>query len=384
MARLLIGACSLSLGLAFAGACGGGNDAPAPTPTPAPSATPSASAPAPPRCKPGGDGSYTGELYDTLDEFCMVRIEQGKVTPEPGVTPYDLNSPLFSDYAQKFRTVWVPPGTAVAYGSEQLTFPVGTIITKSFGYPADMRVADAPVRWFETRVMALAPDGWKAVSYLWDDEQKAAVRKSSGKILDVSWVDGEGATQTSTYLIPNANQCKKCHADDGVLAVIGPRPSQLNRDFSYADGAENQLARWARTGLLTGAPDPASAPRLLAWDDPAAGTTEQRARAYLEANCGYCHNPRGDARTSGLLLTADVTEPYKFGVCKSPVAAGKAAADLYYDIVPGKPDSSILVFRMEATEPSLMMPEIGRSLPHREAISLVRDWISGSTGSCAK
>jgi hypothetical protein len=69
-------------------------------------------------------------------------------------------------------------------------------------------------------------------------------------------------------------------------------------------------------------------------------------------------------------------------VCKQPVAAGRASSNLMYDVVPGQPDQSIVIYRMNATEPSVAMPEIGRSLVHTEAVSIVRDWISGLQGTC--
>ena len=42
--------------------------------------------------------------------------------------------------------------------------------------------------------------------------------------------------------MPNTNQCKGCHEDD-MFKPIGPQARHLNRDFAYAEGAENQLAR---------------------------------------------------------------------------------------------------------------------------------------------
>ena len=101
-----------------------------------------------------------------------------------------------------------------------------------------------------------------------------------------------------------------------------------------------------------------------------------RARAYLQANCAYCHSDGGEARTTGLDLTFDETSPMQLGVCKMPIAAGKAAEGQYYDIVPGHPEQSILVYRMESTAPAIAMPEIGRSLEHFEAVQLVSDWIN--------
>ena len=49
--------------------------------------------------------------------------------------------------------------------------------------------------------------------------------------------------------------------------------------------------------------------------------------------------------------------------------------DRLYDIVPGQPDQSILVYRIESRDPGEMMPELGRRMVHREGVQLVREWI---------
>jgi hypothetical protein len=151
----------------------------------------------------------------------------------------------------------------------------------------------------------------------------------------------------------------------------------LNKDFAYADGAENQLAHWQKIGCLSGAPAPAQAPRLPVWDDPATGTLAERARAWLEINCAHCHNPRGPARTSGLDLMASQTDRYQQGIWKTPIAAGRGSGGRYYDIVPGKPDESILAYRIASTELGVMMPELSRRLVNEEGVALVREWIAG-------
>jgi uncharacterized repeat protein (TIGR03806 family) len=178
-------------------------------------------------------------------------------------------------------------------------------------------------------------------------------------------------------LIPNSNQCKECHQGAQPFSPIGTKARQLNKDFAYADGKENQLAHWTRQGILSGAPTPEQAPRSPAFDDPSSGTVDARARAWLEINCAHCHNPLGGARNSGLDLTASQTEPARFGVFKSPVAAGSGSGGLSYDIVPGKPDESILLYRIASAQPKVMMPELGRRLVHAEAVALVREWIAG-------
>jgi uncharacterized repeat protein (TIGR03806 family) len=356
------------VGFACAAACGSSNDATGPS------------------CTPGAAGVDTGGAFaPTLDAYCMVSVDGGSVVPSAGVTPYDLNTPLFSDYAVKYRTVWLPPKTSVAYNAEgRFEFPVGTVITKSFGFPADFRVAGASVKWLETRVLIRAAGGWTGSSYIWDDAQKVAQVSPGGEIDSFSFIDAEGQTQSPNYLIPSQAECKKCHANDGDMITLGPGAAQLNRDFAYASGSENELAHWSRVGLLSGAPSPAQAPKLAVWDDATTGDTATRARAYLQANCAYCHNGSGEARTTGLVLsnTSD-SDAYALGVCKPPVAAGKAAENEHYDIVPGHPEQSILLYRMQSTAPSIMMPEIGRSLEDVEAAELVSDWIAGLSGSCS-
>ena len=136
-------------------------------------------------------------------------------------------------------------------------------------------------------------------------------------------------------------------------------------------------------GLLSGAPPPAQAPKLAVWDDPTTGDTATRARAYLQANCSYCHNGERRGANDGPLTLHTETDAYTLGICKPPVAAGKAAEDEHYDIVPGHPEQSILLYRMQSTAPSIMMPEIGRSLEDVEAAELVSDWIAGLSGSCS-
>jgi uncharacterized repeat protein (TIGR03806 family) len=168
-----------------------------------------------------------------------------------------------------------------------------------------------------------------------------------------------------------------CHENNKVMQPIGPTARGLNRTFDYAGGPENQLAHWAKAGILEGAPEPQDAPRMAVWNDPATGTLDQRARAWLEANCAHCHNPAGPARTSGLDLRAVEDDWAKAGVWKMPIAAGRGSGGRLYDIIPGKPDQSILVYRMESTEPGVMMPELGRRLTHAEGIALVREWIAG-------
>jgi hypothetical protein len=129
-------------------------------------------------------------------------------------------------------------------------------------------------------------------------------------------------------------------------------------------------------GLLTGAPHSQEAPRVPIAYDPASGSLELRARAYLDVNCAHCHNPQGPAHTSGLDLRWSQHEPIAWGVFKRPVAAGRGSAGFEFAIEPGHPARSILLHRMRATDPGVMMPEIGRSLVDQRGAALIEDWIA--------
>jgi len=41
-----------------------------------------------------------------------------------------------------------------------------------------------------------------------------------------------------------------------------------------------------------------------------------------------------------------------------------------------------LLYRMQAEDPGVMMPEIGRAVPHEEGIALIREWIEAMPGDC--
>jgi uncharacterized repeat protein (TIGR03806 family) len=295
--------------------------------------------------------------------------------PAPGVTRYDLNTALFSDYALKFRYVYTPPGKPARYTKDGVfEFPVGTVLVKTFAYPADMRAPARDVRFLETRLLIRRANGWDALPYVWNAAGTEARLAIVGAELQASWVNADGAQQGVAWSVPNKNQCKGCHALDGATMPIGPKARNLNRDMAYESGAENQLAAWMRLGHLDAAPS--DAPKLAAFDDESA-PIEARARAYLDINCGHCHNPLGPASNSGLNLAHEETDAAKWGVFKKPVAAGRGAGLGHYSIVPGSPDQSILYTRMASNDPGVMMPELGRTLAHEEALSVVRAWIAG-------
>ena len=332
---------------------------------------------------------------ERLSDWQVLHADGAHLSLNEGVLPYDLNTPLFSDYALKQRTVWMPDGTAATYREgRELDFPVGTILTKTFHYrygEVGFQRIDAEVtltadgsldleehRIVETRLLVRYEDGWKALPYVWNDEQTEAFLEVAGAQFAFSFGD-----QPFNYLVPDMNQCAGCHAPDYTtkdLRPLGPRVHQLNRSLNYVHGDENQLDFWARSGRLDGKPP--SVPRVARWSERDNERVDDFARAYLDVNCAHCHNPAGPADTSGLNLDLAAAVDRRFGVCKPPVAVGRGSGDRPYDIVPGQPDQSILVYRMEHDDPAIMMPELGRAMAHREGVELIRRWIESLPGDC--
>ncbi|MGB3620208.1 MAG: SO2930 family diheme c-type cytochrome [Ketobacter sp.] len=341
-------------------------------------------------CEGGDSNTVNWEAYQVnCPQLSEYRLFVGNdPAAEPNTDhglPYDLTSPLFSDYAAKYRVVFLPPGQTIEYQEQDVfTFPVGTIIAKTFALNNEYGEEEV----IETRLLIHRTSGWQGVAYIWDEGMTDATLALGGGAVAMNVLDSDGNLVTVDYRIPDANQCTNCHGvkeegDDRFLnQPIGPKARWLNRDSLFHGELKNQLLHWTETGLLTGAPLPAEAPRLPIWNDATDGTMEQRARAYLEINCAHCHSEGGRARATGLKLMADQALDANYGLCKPPVAAGTGSGGLKWDIVPGDADNSILVYRMHATDPAVRMPELGRSVVHGQGVAVVEDWINSLTGDC--
>lgn len=351
--------------------------------------------------KPGGVQFHESEDPKDLAEWGVLRVSGGQLQLAEGSMPYELATPLFTDHASKLRTIWLPAGRKASYSdSAAFDFPVGTIISKTFYYPLDSEGRAIPtngpaaikdgalplgnVRLIETRLLVKRKAGWVALPYVWNADNSAATLKRIGGIEKVTLAPHAGQPATDfAYVIPNATQCGSCHVPDAAtraMTPIGPTARSLNIPSPFVPGGTNQLQLLAEAGKLSGLPDKPTAANAV-WTD-AAQPIDARARAYLDVNCGHCHNPKGPARTSGLYLDAGTHSLREMGLCKPPVAAGQGTGDRLFDIVPGKPEQSILIYRMESTKPNEMMPETGRSSAHAEGVALVSGWISAIEGAC--
>ncbi|MFN0024902.1 MAG: SO2930 family diheme c-type cytochrome [Parvularculaceae bacterium] len=346
---------------------------------------------------------YAEGYPEKLSDWNVLSAGNGVLTLNADAVPYDLATPLFSDYASKLRTITLPAGTSAAYDPEnEFALPVGTVISKTFYYPTagaqwPGAVVDGPaptvnegamplggVRLIETRLLVHRAEGWVAIPYVWNEDQSDAALTRIGAVQPMTLHRADGRTEPFAYLVPNQTQCAGCHATNNTtraLAPIGVKARHLNKPSSFQAGF-NQLDWWIARGLLTGTPRDAAHPANASWTDETA-SLDARARAYLDINCSHCHSDVGPADTSGLDLRPGTPMGPAFGWCKSVIAAGGGSGGRPYDIVPGKPEQSIFVYRLETTKPGHMMPELGRAVTHMEGVKLIADWIAALEGDCA-
>lgn len=313
-------------------------------------------------------GRTPGNEKLTLSAYNFFDGDLKNLEPKQNVYPYDVNSPLFSDYAFKARFVYIPKGKQMRYDEvDTFGFPDGAVLIKNFFYPEDEGKPEGNRHILETRLLLFERGEWRALTYVWNEEQTEATLELAGKSIAVTRHAPRGDLSIS-YSVPSVNQCRSCHLKGEKTMPIGLSARQLNQSM--------QLEKWKDLRLLESLPNPKDIPILVSYEDSNVAH-ELRARSWLESNCAHCHRPDGQAKNSGLHLNADVTSPLELGVGKAPVAAGKGTGGRLFSIVPGRPDASILVYRIESVHPGEMMPEIGRSVVHQEGVALIRKWIEG-------
>ena len=296
-----------------------------------------------------------------------------------GIISYEIASPLFSDYAEKLRYIKIPKGKIITTDQNDLIFPIGTTIIKTFYYPDDFRKMNSNRNLIETRLLIKTETDWLAIPYVWNEEQTDAYLSIAGDRIPVSWIDKNGVGNQLLYSVPNVNQCKACHVNNNFLQPIGPKIRNLNMIYRYDNEKINQITRWVNLGILEPVENFNYLPRTVNYENENDGSLDQRARAWLDINCAHCHSSGGPAESSGLYLNYEEKSLSKLGVLKRPIAAGRGSGDLNYTIVPGHPELSILDYRIRSIDPGIMMPELSRHLPHKEGIELINSWIKNMT-----
>ena len=131
---------------------------------------------------------------EKLSEYNFFEGDLKQLKPAKDLIPYELNTPLFTDYAHKLRFIRLPKGAKMAFHpTEVLDMPVGTQIIKNFYYPSDFRNPKGERRIIETRILEHQKDGWVTLpSYIWNEEQTEAYISLAGDNKAVSFINESG------------------------------------------------------------------------------------------------------------------------------------------------------------------------------------------------
>jgi uncharacterized repeat protein (TIGR03806 family) len=308
------------------------------------------------------------------------------LTPAPGVLPYDVNVPLFSDGAEKERLIALPKAESVKFSENgRWEFPVGTVFVKHF-YLSGAAGAGSSRRRIETRLLIHHHWGWDGYTYKWNDSQTDAELLDDVERQEFP-VGTPDQPHNQVWTFPSRSDCRACHTRVEKF-VLGASTRQLNRPTP--DGKENQLARWNRLGLFVDSlpKPPENMPAFPDWractsqqtTDPTrrpieVGTKEEiarRARAYLDVHCAVCHTPQGTGYTR-IDLRHSAAEKDMFLV-DHQAERPRPAHPTGKLIVPGRPEESELLHWIHA-KGARQMPPLGRSMVDDDAVALLSRWI---------
>ena len=327
-------------------------------------------------CLPDVSEGMPARLSDT---GCFIDLES--LDPGPDLIPYDVNSALWTDGAFKPRYMVVPNPKQISMQDDgSWLFPEGTVLIKVFGLEF---IAGDPQsrRAVETRFMVRSGGSWEYSTYQWNEEGTEGQLLDSRKTVEYTIREGD-EDRVLEYLFPEYEDCVTCHGP-AINDVLGPKTAQINRDRDYDGVVANQLVAMAEIDLLElGADeeiDPAVEPRMANPHKEGEGTLDERARAYLDANCAHCHRPAGYANSGDHGLDLRVELPIEeTGMCE-PMKYFPQWAGLPR-IAAGDPEGSGLLQRF-LVDDVLRMPSIGTSTIDPFGTALLRDWIA-QMGSC--
>jgi uncharacterized repeat protein (TIGR03806 family) len=329
-----------------------------------------------PRAYLGMPDTARGKIPERLSQTGVFR-DLKTLAVNPGLIPYDLVVPFWSDGARKQRWMAVPSGKIRIALTGDWGFPPGTVLVKTFELPTDASHPEL-VRRLETRLLVVdSAGGIYGVVYKWRLDGTDADLLTSSLTEDLSVRGRSGDVHQQTWYYPSREDCLKCH-NSHTSGVLGVKTRQMNRDLTYPGGVtDNELRALSHIGLFEPAlkeADIAGLPKLAAPDDTSR-SLEDRARSYLDANCSQCHRPG--------VTVANFDARYDTPLAQQQLVDGPVLINEGIDrarvFSPHDIWRSIAYMRVN-TVGDIRMPPVARETIDTHGVALLRDWIASMPG----
>ncbi len=295
----------------------------------------------------------------------------------PGIIPYSINAPFWSDGAYKTRALALPDTSKIVFSRDGFwVFPPGAVLVKNFFMELEQGNPDSRII-IETRFLVKheQDEQWDGFSYLWNEAETDAMLLEGSYRRAFNIKSGD-SIKSQSYYYPSRMECLDCHTPAAGF-VLGVRTAQINKQHLYGAVSDNQLRSYNHIRLFTEdiGEDYIAFPRLPSYQDSTVAIN-QRARAYLDANCANCHRPGGSGRTNmDLRYETPLEQMY---LINEDASLGDMNITGAKRIKPGAADSSIVYLRMRDLG-EFRMPPLASSVVDEEGSELVRQWIDTLT-----
>lgn len=329
-----------------------------------------------PNPRPDRSSEFPRKLSET-GLFSSVETQ----TPEPGVIPYSINAQPWSDGADAERYAAIPDGRTIKEEKGKWAFPEDTVFVKTLSFQRRQGKETIPQR-VETQILHFDGTDWLPYTYRWNEDQSDAVlvdASGADSSIDVADVKAEGGRRQQNWRFSGRAECQRCH-NNWSGPALAFNPAQLNRDHDYHGKKASQLKTFAHIQMIDPKLIEGELPRLANPHDVSADVND-RARAYLQANCAHCHRMHaGGAVLSQMQFELPLEKTMMIGVRPTQGTFGIHAAHV---VSPSDPARSVLLYRISKLGNG-RMPYLGSTEVDLAGVELIHDWIGQLSADTAK
>ncbi|HSY18566.1 MAG TPA: PQQ-dependent sugar dehydrogenase [Candidatus Acidoferrales bacterium] len=322
-------------------------------------------------------------LYDTgaFTNLMSLTTPLDPLQAAPGIVPYAINVPFWSDNAIKSRWFSVPNvNLTIGFNpNANWSFPTGTVWIKHFNLQLTNGDPASEIR-LETRLLVKNSAGVYGASYRWGGSKTNATLVAATGMDENFTINNGGVLSTQVWHYPSQNECVTCHTPAGGFG-LGTRTEQLNCSYDYGSGATNEIQAWSAAGYFSSpVTNDVSTLLALAAATNTAASLEFRSRSFLMANCSQCHQPAGTAQNAN--WDARITTPTALAGLINGAVVNNLGNPASCVIVPGSLTNSVLLTRISTRGAnSIQMPPLASSLVDITATNLISQWILSLTNT---